>query len=281
MELLQLKYFCDAAQTENFSKTANKYHVPPSNISQSIKRLEVELGVKLFNRKSNCLTLNKNGENFYKKVKEALNILENAQAEISDNNDRGVLKICIMTNRFTVSKTIEKFAKKYPDIVISSSYSLSADSEDFDIIISDDNLKSDNTEREMIVSEGISLAINTENPLAHKAEINGEDLAKENFICMNEESSLFSTTKKICDSMNFQPNIVMQSPDPVFVRKCVDLNLGVAFAPAISWQGQFSDKVVLKKLEGFYRTTYAYKNKNKFNKKSITNFIEMLKKDFI
>ena len=280
MELLQLKYFCDAAQTENFSKTANKYHVPPSNISQSIKRLEVELGVKLFDRKSNCLTLNKNGENFYKKVKEALNILENAQAEMSDNNDKGVLKICIMTNRFTVSKTIEKFAKKYPDIVISSSYSLSADSEDFDIIISDDNLRSDNTEREMIVSEGISLAINTENPLAHKAEINGEDLAKENFICMNEESSLFSTTKKICNSMNFQPNIVMQSPDPVFVRKCVDLNLGVTFAPAISWQGQFSDKVVLKKLDGFYRTTYAYKNKNKFNKKSIINFIEMLKKDF-
>lgn len=48
MELLQLKYFCDAAETENFSKTAKKYLVPTSNISQSIKRLERELGVELF-----------------------------------------------------------------------------------------------------------------------------------------------------------------------------------------------------------------------------------------
>lgn len=280
MELLQLKYFCDAAQTENFSKTANKYRVPPSNISQSIKRLEGELGIKLFDRKTNCLTLNQSGKNFYIKVKEALNILENAKAEATDSNDKGVLKICIMTNRLIVTDTIEKFAKKYPDIVISSSYNLSADFEDFDIIISDDNFKSDNTEREMIVSEEISLAINTENTLALKTEITGEDLAKENFICMNEDSSLFSITKKICNNMNFQPNIVMQSPDPVFIRKCVDLNLGITFVPTISWQGQFSDKVVLKKLGKFYRTTYAYKNKNKFNKKSIVNFIEMLKQDF-
>ena len=43
MELLQLKYFCDSAKTQNFSKTAENFTVPPSNISQSIKRLEKEL----------------------------------------------------------------------------------------------------------------------------------------------------------------------------------------------------------------------------------------------
>ena len=280
MEFLQLKYFCDAAQTENFSKTAKKYNVPPSNISQSIKRLERELDVKLFDRRSNCLVLNEKGKNFYTKVSEALKIIDNAKSEAADTNDKGVLKICIMTNRLTVTKTIEKFAKKYPEVVIFTSYNLSEDFEDFDIIISDENLRADNTEKEMIVSEEISLAVNTENPLSHKDKITGKDLLNENFISMSEESSLFAITKKICDSMDFQPNIVMQSPDPVFVRKCVDLNLGITFAPAISWQGQFSDKVILKKLDGFYRTTYAYKNKNKFNKKSAINFLEMLKRDF-
>ena len=50
MELLQLTYFCDAAATQNFSQTAKRFNVPPSNISQSIKRLEEELGVPLFTR---------------------------------------------------------------------------------------------------------------------------------------------------------------------------------------------------------------------------------------
>ena len=53
MELLQLKYFCDAAETENFSKTAEKYLVPTSNISQSIKRLEKELDTELFEHRAN------------------------------------------------------------------------------------------------------------------------------------------------------------------------------------------------------------------------------------
>ena len=61
MELLQLKYFIDASETQNFSETAKKFYVPPSAVSQSIKRLESELNVKLFSRRANKIQLNENG----------------------------------------------------------------------------------------------------------------------------------------------------------------------------------------------------------------------------
>lgn len=277
MELLQLKYFCDAAQTENFSKTAKKHNVPTSNISQSIKRLERELEVNLFNRKPNSLSLSDQGRKFYEQVNKALNILEDAKAEITDNEEKGIFKICIMTNRHMVMETIERFAKKYPDVIIHTAFNLSEDISDFDIIISDDNFKSNDAERKIIVSEEISLAVNNKNPLSSKTAITANDLSDENFICMNKESSLFSATRRICNKMGFEPNIVIQSPDPAFVRKCVELNLGITFVPTVSWQGLFAKNVCIKKLEGFYRTTYAYKNKNKFVKKSALKFLEMLK----
>ena len=66
MELLQLTYFCDAAETQNFSKTAKKYTVPTSNISQCIRRLEEELGQPLFMRTANRIQLNERGKAFYK-----------------------------------------------------------------------------------------------------------------------------------------------------------------------------------------------------------------------
>ena len=47
MELLQLRYFYESAKHENFAKTAEKYMVPASSISASVKRLEDELGCKL------------------------------------------------------------------------------------------------------------------------------------------------------------------------------------------------------------------------------------------
>jgi len=65
MELLQLKYFCDAAKTQNFSQTAKKFMVPPSDISQTVKRLEKELGVALFSRHANRIVLNENGKRFF------------------------------------------------------------------------------------------------------------------------------------------------------------------------------------------------------------------------
>jgi predicted DNA-binding protein YlxM (UPF0122 family) len=83
MELLQLTYFCDAAITQNFSKTAEKYQVPPSNISQSIKRLENELSVALFDRNANRVVLNKQRHIFYEKAHQALELLEDAKLSVA------------------------------------------------------------------------------------------------------------------------------------------------------------------------------------------------------
>ena len=38
MELLQLRYFLDSAENENFSKTAEKYMVPASCVSIAVKK---------------------------------------------------------------------------------------------------------------------------------------------------------------------------------------------------------------------------------------------------
>ena len=72
MELLQLKYFKDAFVTKNFSHTAEKYSVPQSAVSQSIKRLEEELGVQLFVRAANKITPNECGRYFYNYISAAL-----------------------------------------------------------------------------------------------------------------------------------------------------------------------------------------------------------------
>mgnify|MGYP002513475198 CR=1 FL=1 len=66
MEFLQLKYFQHAARSENFSHTATAFMVPPSSVSVSIKKLESELGVPLFDRTANKLSLNENGKLFLK-----------------------------------------------------------------------------------------------------------------------------------------------------------------------------------------------------------------------
>ena len=64
MELLQMKYFYDTANSGSFTKTAEKYMVPTSSVSAAVKRLEKELGCELFDRSANKITLNDEGKSF-------------------------------------------------------------------------------------------------------------------------------------------------------------------------------------------------------------------------
>ena len=84
MDLLQLKYFSHAAQTENFSHTAQHFMVPTPSISVSIKKLENEIGVKLFDRTANTVKLNEYGKILLKAIVNSERLLKIARDEIFD-----------------------------------------------------------------------------------------------------------------------------------------------------------------------------------------------------
>ncbi len=273
MELLQLKYFCDAAQTENFSKTAKKFDVPTSNISQSIKRLETELNTELFTHLSNKIILNENGKKFYLNAQKALKALRDGVTAVNDSDDNieGEIKISACTNRRIVTDTIERFKKKYPSVSFIIRHTR-IDTEDFDIIIDAGNFSEDYKTTPLITEE-IVLAINKNNPLANHS-VTSETLKNQRFISMPKGTSMYDYTLKCCDS--FVPNITIFSDDPYYIRKYVDLGLGVAFFPALSWKNQFSENVVIKKAGNISRITYVACKSDKYLSKSSQLFIAEL-----
>ena len=272
MELLQLRYFCDAAKSENFSKTAKKFCVPPSNISQSIRRLEDELEVKLFTRKANKIALNELGLEFYNRVSLAVSLIDEAKSVALDDVNQGRIKICINSNRRIVMKAIEKFKKRYPDVEIHTVHFASVGEEDFDLIIAGDEEEYRAYHREKLISEGVAVAIRKDNPLASLEKFDLGTCVGASFIAMTEKSSLLGLTKKICRDFGFEPRVTIQSDDPFYVRKCVELGLGIAIVPSFSWQGQFSDDVRLHVLSGYSRDTYMYLNPSKYATRALREF---------
>lgn len=279
MELLQLRYFIDTSETQNFSQTAKKFYVPTSAVSQSIKRLEKELGVNLFTRQANKIKLNENGIFFAERIKTALSLIDEAQKNIAEPNGTKKINLSIYINRRIIMQTVEKFSKVYPDIEIVTKYLLSPDTEQVDLAISDTPMWNTNMPCEQLLSEDILLAIHKDDPLSKKDAITPTDLANKPFVCTNKNSSLYSITQKICDDMGFFPRIVIHSDDPYYIRKCIELGLGISLIPSISWRGQFSDQVVLKKIGNYKRTTYVYKNSDRYTSEHIKNFLELLHRE--
>ena len=110
MELLQLRYFFDSAKTENFSRTAEKYMVPPSSVSAAVKRLESELGVQLFDRTDNRILLNGNG----KRVQQSLCIVFDELDKLRDSfaespESRREIRLLVRTLRSRITDYIMFF----------------------------------------------------------------------------------------------------------------------------------------------------------------------------
>lgn len=279
MELLQLRYFCDAAKTLNLSKTARKYTVPPSNISQSVKRLERELGYPLFIRHANKIVLSELGEKFYKKISRALDLIDDAALSKIDDGTKGSISISINSNRRIVMETIESFKKEYPNVNIKTAYFGNLEEEDFNIIIDSGGNVPKGYHKEILLTEDIDLAVNADSPLAKLESIDVKMLQNEPFITMDGKASMCKLTKEICSYNGFEPRIALQSDDPSFVRKCVEVGLGIAFSPSLSWRGQFSENVVLKKLD-YKRDIHVYLSKKISTPICVKNFLEALKKTF-
>lgn len=276
MEILQLTYFCSAAETENFSKTAKNFSVPASNISQSIHRLEEELGTKLFDRSANRITLNSCGKMFYEDIKNALTLIENAKSKISETDEiNGEIRILALTNRRIVTKSVEIFEKKHPLVSFFINHFEDENIDSYDVIITDKLLSDKRFSKKLLVDEDILLAMAKSNPLSEKA-LTLQSLCDERFISMSEKSGIYKLTQQICNSAGFVPEIVIQSDDPFYIRRYIEMGMGISFVPAVSWKGLFSDNVKLFKITDTKRNTYIYTNTQKYISKTCQLFLEEL-----
>ena len=116
-----------------------------------------------------------------------------------------------------------------------------------------------------------------DDPIADSREICADMLRDRPFITMYEGGDLYKLTVTICKKYGFSPRIAIQSDDPFYVRKCVELGLGVAFVPSISWRGQFSSDIILKEVSGYIRDTYVTYGARRHSSSLAKNFILMLK----
>ena len=82
MELMRLRYFYTVGKMLNISQAAKIHGIPQPAMSKTIASLESELGVKLFDRSKNHLSLTKAGQLFMPEVEKALEHLDEEFASV-------------------------------------------------------------------------------------------------------------------------------------------------------------------------------------------------------
>ena len=119
MDIQQLKYFQAIVVHERLTYAAKKMHISEPALSLSLRRLENELGVELFDRVGRNIVVNEYGKIFNKHVNEILYILDNARSEIEmlAGKDSNTVTIC-WNYTGSMEKIMLQFINENPHITI-------------------------------------------------------------------------------------------------------------------------------------------------------------------
>lgn len=116
MDYLKIEYFIQVAKMESISKAADILRISQSSLSQTIRRLENELGTQLFDRKGRRIYLNENGKRFLTHASNSLDELNKAKSVASRNDDievKGHIEISIFAPISFIMDCLSAYAKKF------------------------------------------------------------------------------------------------------------------------------------------------------------------------
>ena len=118
MEIRTLRYFLEVAREENMSKAAERLHVSQSTLSKQLRKLEEELGKKLFLRHSFSIELTDEGRLLRKRAEDLLSMADKITAEFSAMDDviGGEIYLgCAESFQIRyLARVIRKFKERYP-----------------------------------------------------------------------------------------------------------------------------------------------------------------------
>ena len=120
LELYRIFYI--VAKNKHMTRASEELHISQPAISQSIKKLESQLGGVLFIRSNKGMELTNEGKMFYDYVKGAIELINNAENEFTTFKDlsKGEIKIGASTTltKIVLLDAIKKFHIDYPNINI-------------------------------------------------------------------------------------------------------------------------------------------------------------------
>ena len=239
VDLELYRVFYAVAKHKHMTKASEELHISQPAISQSIKKLEDQLGGTLFLRSNKGMGLTEEGKMFYEYVKGALELINNAENEFTSFKDlsKGEIKIGCSTTltKLVLMNALKDFHLDYPNININITNDLTSNlindlklgKLDF-VIFNESNIKETNLNLEKIkeLKQGFIY-----NPEFYDDNINNfEDLNNVPLILQKEESN----SRKLLDYIALQNNVKlipkMEVVSQELITEFTNIGLGIGFA---------------------------------------------------
>ena len=260
MDISQLKYFCAVAKYQNISKASHNIYVTQPTLSQRIKRLETEMGIALFDRYGKSVKLNAYGYVVQRYAERIFQQLEDMERELADISNTGNTTISLSVNTSTklLTQILPTFRKQYPDIrfIIAQNDYSRPDEDDYDLCINSSREMPEAPNEEALLREPLMLALPKNHSLSVLDEIPIQLLKNETFVHVVGKD-LTEILWDCCRKGGFEPHIAFNCDYPSVTMDCVEMGLGIALVPTITWGDIATQNLIFRPIADERLTRYV------------------------
>jgi DNA-binding transcriptional LysR family regulator len=245
MELRQLEYFVAVARRRNFTRAADDVHVTQSALSQQVRRLEAELGVKLLERTPGGVELTPAGADLLRRAEAILHEAAKVRADMDEHAGlvRGLVRVAgTAVDAQRLLEELARFHAEHPGIRIALRHGSEAEAIALarrgavDVALAAIGAAGAPAGLDVLAAadEPLWVVAAPEDPLAAAGEVALAELRERAFILAEPGTALREIVVGACERAGFGPVPIFEVGDPVSVRFLAHAGLGVSLVPA-SW----------------------------------------------
>lgn len=279
MEIMQIRYFLEAAKTKHMTNSAKNLHITQPALTQAIRRLEKDLGVPLFAAKGRNIVLTEYGKYLQKKLEPLMEQLDAIPEQLKTMSALGgkTIHMNVLAASGLVMEAIIEYKKKHEEILFQLQQN--SESELYDIAVTTKLFYQGMDEKNRFAcAEEIYLAVPRNGRYQGRTAVRLAETADEGFISLLGSREFRYICDRFCQHAGFTPRIIFESDNPSAVKNMIGANLGIGFWPEFTWGSIENEHVRLLKIEEpvCQRDIIIHYNRNKPDSRNVVEFYEFL-----
>ncbi len=240
MELSQLEVLVAVAQEKGFSRAAQRLHKTQPAVSQAVRRLEEEIGKRVFDRSSKDGTLTDAGRVLYDYAVQILNLRRDAGTAIQELGELRRGKVVIAANEYTVVHLlplVAAYRARHPSVKIEVKRSLASEipsellRRDAELGLLTWRPTQPGLSSIAVARDDLALLVAPGHRLARRAEVSIRELGAESFLAHNVRSPWRERVVQSFARCRTPLRIVIELPSLDAIKRLVEQGLGVALMP--------------------------------------------------
>jgi len=246
MELHQLRYFLAVARFNSFTRAAEHERVAQPSLSQQIRKLEDELGVRLFDRLGRRTRLTPFGTRFQERARRALEEVEGARQDVAQlmGLRQGTVWVGVIPTvaPYLLPQTLAAFAKAYPGIAVSLREDLTSSllgqlaAGDLDLALMSLPVKGQDFLAEELFIDNMLLVVPRRHQLLRRRRraVGFAEVADEPFLLLKDGHCFRDDVLRICQRSRMNPHVVFEAGQFDTLMAMVEAGAGVTLIPEMA-----------------------------------------------